>query len=138
MPRRGTRTQLLRDIIALEERFSGDCDEDGNLLWQLPITKPLGKLSTKELQQLAATLGVTPEKVGRPRRYSGPLVEDIEFLMHVHGRGVLDACRRYDREASAMFLKRAPKRSRDEREAAAAALAKRYHREKRRLTSSAE
>jgi hypothetical protein len=103
MPRRGSRAQFLRDIVARDmEELSEVVDEEVHPedvrpggRWEEFYSsrwKKLSQLSTEELTQLASGAGIESNNVGRPRLMADHVVQ-IERLMRVTGRGVSDACR---------------------------------------------
>ena len=124
MPKRGSRQQLLRDLNAKYEYML-----DALRIDELLHNGPLDKLSTAELRKLTSAEGVQPRPAGRPPRLP-PICKYIDAIKKVNGCGVMQACRLFHRESSVMFLKRRAQRTPTE-DKEAAALARRYYREKR-------
>jgi hypothetical protein len=132
MPRSGSKAQL---IHLLADSYAYAMSEVyGEHLPPSAYYELFQGYDRKLLEDSAANL--EPSKVGRPRRASS-LVDNIDTLMSIHGRGVLDACRRYHRKHfgpyQKMFREQPSHASEEEREKAARTLAKRYYREKKRL-----
>lgn len=129
MARRSSRQACLRDLGREREALLEMVDEDGNLLAEPMYQGPLEPLPIAELRRRVVAEGATSRPVGRPRRWH-PVGEHIDAIKRNDGVGVLEACRRYLREAAVMFTAR--RRARlvaEERDAAT--LARRYYREKK-------
>ena len=97
MPRRGSRAQLLRDILAFEVDDPSDLDGEYGAVYREALLEKYKHCSVEQLQELTERNEIKPASRGRPANYGRhlanmELVRAVEAVMRFHGLSVTDAC----------------------------------------------